>query len=262
MDLGLADKRALVLGSTKGIGRGIAAVLAAEGARVAITGRDAAVAQATASEIARETGAKVAGYGADLIDAAQASALGDAVASDMGGIDIMVNNGGGPPPGGVAGVGDDVWSAQFQSMFLSQVALTNAFLPAMRERGWGRVLVTSSSGAVQPIPHLGISNTIRGSILNWAKSLAGEVAADGVTVNTILPGRIKTARVDRIDVAAAEKQGKSVDEIVAASKTTIPAGRYGTVEEYAAVAVFLLSAQASYLTGSVIRVDGGFIRAT
>ena len=262
MDLGLTGKRALVLGSTKGIGRGIAEALAAEGARVAVTGRDAAAARATASEIADKTGAEVAGYGADLMDAAQARALGDAVAADMGGVDIMVNNGGGPPPGSVAGLSDDVWSAQFQSMFLSQVALTNAFLGAMRERGWGRVLVTASSGAVQPIPNLGISNTLRAALMNWAKTLAGEVAADGVTVNTILPGRIHTARVDRIDVASAERQGKSVADIVRASKANIPAGRYGTVEEYASVAVFLVSECAGYLTGSVIRVDGGFIRAT
>ena len=145
-------------------------------------------------------------------------------------------------------------------MFLSLVDITNAFLPGMRERGWGRVLVTSSSGIVQPIPGLGISNTLRGALLGWAKTLAGEVAADGVTVNTILPGRIHTDRVDQIDAAAAERQGKTVADVVKASLATIPGGRYGTVEEYAAVAAFLVSARASYVTGSVVRVDGGVIR--
>jgi len=145
-------------------------------------------------------------------------------------------------------------------MFLSLVGLTNTFLPGMRERGWGRVLITSSSGVVQPIPNLGISNTLRAALLTWAKTLAGEVAADGVTVNTIVPGRIHTDRVDAIDAAAAERQGTPVEEIVRASKATIPMGRYGTVEEYASVAVFLLSERASYVTGSVFRVDGGFIK--
>lgn len=260
MELGLRDKRALVLGSTRGIGRGIAEALAAEGARIAVCGREEAAARDAASRIAEISGATVEGYGVDLAQPEAAAALGERVAADFGGIDIVVNNGGGPPPGGIAGIGDDLWSVNFQSMFLSLVGLTNIFLPGMRERGWGRVLVTSSSGVVQPIPNLGISNTLRAALLTWAKTLAGEVAADGVTVNTILPGRIHTDRVDAIDAAAAERQGKPVEEIVRASKATIPMGRYGTVEEYASVAVFLLSERASYVTGSVFRVDGGFIK--
>ena len=130
----------------------------------------------------------------------------------------------------------------------------------MRERGWGRVLVVASSGTVQPIPHLGISNTLRVALTNWAKSLAAEVAGDGVTVNSILPGRIHTARVDTIDVSAAKTQSKDVELIREESRASIPAGRYGTVEEFANVAAFLLSAPASYVTGTVTRVDGGFIR--
>ncbi len=260
MDLGLRDRRALVLGSTRGIGRAIAGTLAEEGATVAVCGRDADVAAATAKEIAGRTGATARSYGVDLMEAASVAALIEAVTSDWGGVDILVNNGGGPPPGPVTGVDEGLWSRQFRAMFLSLVDITNAFLPGMRERGWGRVLVTSSSGIVQPIPGLGISNTLRGALLGWAKTLAGEVAADGVTVNTILPGRIHTDRVDQIDAAAAERQGKTVADVVKASLATIPVGRYGTVEEYAAVAAFLVSARASYVTGSVVRVDGGFIR--
>ncbi len=180
--------------------------------------------------------------------------------SDFNGFDIVINNGGGPPPGGVADVATDLWEAQFRPLFLSQVEITNAFLPGMRERGWGRVLVTASSGTVQPIPHLGISNTLRVALTNWAKTLAGEVAADGVTVNSILPGRIHTARVDSIDVNFSKTQNKDIEQIRAESRATIPADRYGTVEEFAKVAVFLVSDCASYVTGTVTRVDGGFIK--
>lgn len=260
MDLGLRDRRALVLGSTRGIGRAIAETLAGEGAAVAVCGRDADVAAAAARDIAAGTGATARSYGVDLMEAASVAALIEAVMSDWGGVDVLVNNGGGPPPGPVTAVDNALWSKHFQAMFLSLVDITNAFLPGMRERGWGRVLVTSSSGIVQPIPGLGMSNTLRGALLGWAKTLAGEVAADGVTVNTIVPGRIHTDRVDQIDAAAAERQSKTIDEVVKASLSTIPVGRYGTVEEYAAVAAFLVSAPASYVTGSVFRVDGGFIR--
>lgn len=256
MDLRLKDKRALVLGSTRGIGRGIAEALAAEGAAVAVCGRDKAAAENTAREIGAQRS-----YGVDLMEAASVAALIDAVSADWGGVDVLVNNGGGPPPGPVTNVNGDLWKKQFQAMFLSLVEITNAFLPGMRERGWGRVLINSSSGAVQPIPGLGMSNTLRGSLLGWAKTLAGEIAADGVTINTIMPGRIHTDRVNEIDAAAAERQGKTVEEVVAASLATIPAGRYGTAEEYGAVAAFLVSEQAAYITGSVTRVDGGYIRA-
>lgn len=260
MDLGLKDRRALVLGSTRGIGRGIAELLAREGASVAVCGRDAEVARKVAAEIAESTGATVRSYGVNLTDKASVAALIESCGNDFGGIDIVVNNGGGPPPGGVAGVTTELWEAQYRPLFLSQVEITTAFLPGMRERAWGRVLVIASSGTVQPIPHLGISNTLRVALTNWAKTLAGEVAADGVTVNTVLPGRIQTERVDAIDVAAAKAQNKEVEQIRAESRASIPANRYGTVAEIANVAAFLVSDCAGYVTGTVTRVDGGFIR--
>ena len=260
MDLGLKDKRALVLGSTRGIGRGIAEVLAQEGASVAICGRNADDARKVAEEISGNTGATARSYGVDLTDKASVAALIAACGADFNGMDIVINNGGGPPPGGVADVAMEVWEAQYRPLFLSQVEITNAFLPGMRERGWGRVLIVASSGTVQPIPHLGISNTLRVALTNWAKSLAGEIAADGVTVNTVLPGRIHTARVDRIDVNEAKSGNKDVEQVRAESRATIPANRYGTVQEFANVAAFLVSAPASYVTGTVTRVDGGFIR--
>ena len=260
MDLGLKDKRALVLGSTKGIGQGIAGLLAKEGATVAVCGRDTDDARTISEEISRNTGATVRSYSVDLADNASVSNLIESAGKDFGGFDIVINNGGGPPPGGVAEVPVEVWEAQYRPLFLSQVEITNAFLPGMRERGWGRVLVVASSGTVQPIPHLGISNTLRVALTNWAKSLAAEIAADGVTVNTVLPGRIHTARVDRIDVNESKTKNKDVELVREESRATIPANRYGTVEEFANVAAFLVSDGAGYVTGTVTRVDGGFIR--
>ncbi len=256
MELGLSDRRALVMGSTRGIGFGIADRLAAEGARVAVCGRKKASADEAASKIDGATG-----YALDLGDAASVDRLIASVEADFGGLDIIVCNGGGPPPGSIAEVTPEVWEAQFQSMFVNQVRIVGAFLGPMRERQWGRVLIVASSGVIQPIVNLGISNALRSSLLAWAKTLAGEVAADGVTVNTILPGRIQTSRVDQIDAAAAERQGKPVADIVSASQAAIPARRYGTVEEIADVGVFLLSDRASYVTGGITRVDGGMIRS-
>jgi len=261
VELGLGDKRALVMGSTRGIGNGIAARLAREGARVAVCGRERATAESAAETINKATHAAARGYALDLGDPASVDALIAALEADFGGLDIIVCNGGGPPPGSIAEVAPETWTRQFQAMFVSQVRIVNAFLPGMRKRKWGRILVVSSSGVVQPIPSLGISNSLRSSLIGWAKTLSTEVAADGVTVNTILPGRIQTARVDQIDQAAAERQGKPVEEIVRASQATIPAGRYGTVAEIADVGVFLLSDRAGYVTGGVTRVDGGMIRS-
>jgi 3-oxoacyl-[acyl-carrier protein] reductase len=255
VDLGLNGKRALVMGSTRGMGRGIAERLAAEGTQVAVCGRKLADAEEVATKL---DGAKA--YRLDLSDAASVAATIDAVSADFGGLEIIVCNGGGPPPGNIADVAAETWVTQFQSMFVNQLSIVNAFLPAMRDGGWGRILVVSSSGIVQPIPNLGISNAIRASQVGWAKTLSSEVAPDGVTVNTVAPGRIQTDRVNQIDAAAADKQGKSVEEIARASHATIPMGRYGTVAEFADTAVFLLSENASYITGSIVKVDGGMIR--
>ena len=181
--------------------------------------------------------------------------------SDLGGVDVLVNNTGGPPPGGIEAQDSATWRGQFDTMVLRLIEMTNLVLPGMRDRGWGRVLTLASSGIVQPIPNLSISNTIRSALVGWSKSLSNEVARDGITVNILAPGRILTARTDQLDSAAASRQGKTLDEVRAASAATIPAGRYGTVEEFAAVAAFLVSQPASYVTGGVVRCDGGSIRS-
>ena len=155
----------------------------------------------------------------------------------------------------------DQWQFYFNAMANSVFQLTAELLPGMRRRRWGRILNITSSGVVQPIPVLGISNTVRASIVGWAKTLSIEVAKDGITVNTILPGRIKTERVKQLDQANADRQNKPVEEVAAASRALIPMGRYGEVEEFAKVAAFLVSECASYMTGAMIRVDGGIIQS-
>lgn len=260
MDLGLAGRRALVLASSQGLGAAIALRLAKEGASVAITGRSEERLASTAKWIEAETGIKPTVMVADLTDACATASICDAAMADAN-VDILVNNTGGPPPGLASTVSQADWLAQFNQMVLPLFEITRRLLPGMRERHWGRVLTITSSGIVQPIPNLPISNTLRSSIVGWSKSLATEVAADGVTVNIIAPGRIATNRTRQIDAAAAAKSGKSAETVRAESCATIPMGRYGTAEEFAAVAAFLASEPASYVTGSIIRVDGGLIRS-
>jgi 3-oxoacyl-[acyl-carrier protein] reductase len=176
-------------------------------------------------------------------------------------LDVLVLNTGGPPAGTAAETTDALWSAHFEAMFLSAVRLTRLALPGMRKRGFGRIIAVVSSGVIQPIPNLAISNAIRLALVGWAKTLATEVAGQGITVNCLAPGRIATDRVAEMDSARAKREGISLDEVERQSRTTIPAGRYGESAEFAAMATFLASEQASYMTGGVIRVDGGMIRS-
>lgn len=258
MQIDLSRRTALVLGGNKGIGFGIAKGLADAGARVILTSRTLDDAQKSAAKI----GAKATGLACDTGDMASVDALYAAATQILGQIDILVLNSGGPPPGSAIGVSSEQWRSSFASMFVGLVRMADHVLPSMRGNKHGRILSVISSGVIEPIPNLAISNAIRPALVGWMKTLSNEIAKDGVTVNSIAPGRIETDRLVAIDTANATKQSKSMDEIRAAAMARIPAGRYGTVDEFASAAVFLASDQASFITGSIVRVDGGQISST
>jgi len=259
MDLGLAGKRALVLSSSRGLGLGVAESLAREGAHVMMTARSGDRLEAAASRINAVGPGKADTFVGDL--AKNTDAIYEAALRSLGTVDILVTNTGGPPARTAMAVRQEEWLPQFEAIVLPVFKIAGLVLPGMRERGWGRILAIASSGVVQPIPNLVISNALRSSIVGWSKTLASEVAKDGVTVNLVLPGRIQTDRVEELDAANAKAQGRSVEDIAAAARAAIPAGRYGRVEEFADVVCFLASEQASYITGSMIRVDGGAVRS-
>lgn len=258
MELGLSGKRALVLGASKGIGFAIGMELAREGARVALASRNADNARAAAER----AGAGAVGLACDTGDLTSVDHAFESVEQAFGGIDILVLNSGGPPPGSARGVAPEQWRASFESMFVGLVRMADRALPGMVERGFGRIITVISSGVIEPIPNLAISNAIRPALVGWGKTLAGEVAGSGVTINAIAPGRIATDRLAELDAANAKRQGKAVEEVSAAARARIPAGRYGLPEEFAAAAVFLASERAAFMTGSVLRVDGGQIAST
>lgn len=258
MDLLLRDRAALVMGGSSGLGLGIATALAEAGARVCLLARDAGR-LATAAERLRQ--ASGAGVGTLAVDLAEPEAVGAAIGDIVEGIgtpDILIGNGGGPPPGVATRFDPALWQAQAAKMLLPTMTLTDAFLPAMRERRFGRIIMVSSTSVVEPIPGLVLSNALRAALANWGRTLAREVARDGVTVNTLMPGRFDTARARALTEARA-KDGLSVEDVRRRDIETIPAGRFGTPEEFGAVAAFLASPRAAYVTGALIPVDGGLL---
>ncbi|QRM54778.1 SDR family oxidoreductase [Sinorhizobium sp. BG8] len=261
MDLGIKGKRALVLASSRGLGRGIAVALAREGADVLLCGRDAETLAANCAAINAEGGGRANFIQADLFSSEFHETVVSATRERFGGLDILVNNSGGPIPGTTEEMTAEKLQTYFNAMVLSLIGLANAFLPGMKEQRWGRILTVASSGVIEPIPGIALSNTLRPALAGWSKTLASEVASDGITSNLLLPGSILTDRLTSLDEAAARNSGKPVEEIRARSEKAIPAGRYGTVEEFAAVAAFLCSERASYVTGSLIRCDGGAARS-
>jgi 3-oxoacyl-[acyl-carrier protein] reductase len=256
MDLKLAGKTALVLGGSKGLGRGVADALAGEGVAVAVVSRGKEAVDKAVAEI-KASGGRAIGLVGDTSNWASIEAVAKSARQELGPIDILLNNTGGPPPTRVIGTAPDLWEAQFQSMVLVFFKLTEILLPEMRERKWGRIINVASESVVQPIPQIAISNTLRGAVIGWAKTLAGEVARDGVTVNTLLPGAFATDRVLGVQRAQGVTQEQAMERIA----RNIPVGRMGTAAEFGAMAAFIASPLAGYITGSMIRLDGGSIRS-
>lgn len=258
MDFGLKGKTALVFGAGGGLGGAIAEALAAEGARLFVADINEEALSGVAQRI-RSAGGEANPLLWDVADGEALECHASAIERSHGGIDILVNNTGGPPPTTAAGVDPEEWMRYFRSMACAVFAVTDRFLPGMRARKFGRIVTSTSSGVVAPIPNLGISNAVRMSLVGWSKTLSREVARDGITANIILPGRIATARIRQLDEAKAKRENRSVAEVEAESTGSIPVGRYGEPVEYGAVVAFLASRQAGYITGSTIRVDGGLI---
>ncbi len=248
MELGLKGRVALVTGASKGIGMGIAKALAGEGANVAVSSRSQERIDAAAAEI----GARA--YVHDSADLDAAGPLVDQVESDLGPVEVLITNTGGPPPGeDPAGFSREQWEAAYRDLVLAPTALIERALPGMRERGFGRIVNVSSSAVREPIPVLMLSNVHRSGMLAGFKTLARAVAGDGVTLNTLLPGRIDTDRV-------AQSHG-SREAAAEAARQEVPAGRLGTPDEMGAAAAFLCSEQAAYITGVALLVDGGMTRS-
>lgn len=258
MNFGIEGKVALVTGAGGGLGGAIALSLAKEGARVVVADVHQPSAQRTVQAI-QEAGGQAMPLDLDLGKLDELDAHVETIQSRLGPVEILVNNSGGPPPSAASGVPSETWEKHFRSMVLSLMRLTDLVLPGMRAQGWGRIITSTSSGVVMPIPNLGVSNALRLALVGWSKTLAKEVARDGITTNIVLPGRIATARIQQLDEARAEREKKPLEQVIQESTNTIPLGRYGRVQEYGDVVAFLSSTQASYLTGSVIRIDGGLI---
>lgn len=245
MNLGIEGKTALVTGGSQGIGHAIAVGLVGEGARVALTSRSAEKAAAIATDIG------AVGFDYDSADLKGAARLAHAVEEQLGPIDILICNTGGPPGGGPLDFTADQWREAYDSLVLGPMALVHELVAGMRDRGWGRVVNVVSTSVREPIPNLMLSNAHRASMITAFKTVARAVAADGVTLNSVLPGLIATERVARVFGSEAE----------AAEAFELPARRLGTVEELAAAAVFLCSSQAGYINGETLAVDGAMTRS-
>ena len=264
MDLELAGKRALIGGSTSGLGRAVAQALLREGCSVVIAGRDAGrVAKATTelNGMGCPHGARAHGVTVDLATPTGTLSLVEQGQAALGGVDILINNVGGPPPSTAVATTLEEWRRGFDQLFVSAMAATTALVPNMRKQGFGRIITITSLSVVEPIDHLVVSTAMRSAITGFMKTLASEVAAFGVTVNTVMPGVIHTGRIEALRRAKAARDGSTLEAELAATARQIPAGRLGRPEELADLVTFLASPRASYLTGASIAVDGGLRRS-
>ena len=250
----------MVAGASRGLGFAVARALAKEGAKVSISSRDAAAANAAAEKIRKETGAEIAAMACDVTSADAISSWHKATVDTFGGLDLLYTNSGGPPAGPAMPFDDSAWQNAFELLLLSAIRMIRLAVPSMTQRGGGAIVLPTSTAVKEPIGNIALSTVMRTSVPALSKILAQELAPKKIRVNHLIPGRIHTDRVKEFDEINAKKAGISVDEMQKRSSATIPMGRYGDPDEFAAAAVFLFSDAASYITGATLQVDGGMLK--
>ena len=258
MDMGIAGRRALVCASSKGLGRGCAEALAAEGVDVVLNGRSQDALEVTAEEIRAIHGVKVTTVAADVTGEAGR----DLMLEHAGNIDILITNAGGPPPGNWRDWNREAFIAAFDANAYAAIALMQATVPAMCERGWGRVVNITSVSVKQPIGVLGLSNTARAALTGFVAGVARDVADQGVVINNLLPGLHATDRTVGLDSFEAGLTGEAAAEVTARRQLTIPARRYGTTSEFGATCAFMCSRHAGFMVGQNVLLDGGAFNST
>ncbi|MEP7134250.1 MAG: SDR family oxidoreductase [Chloroflexota bacterium] len=262
MDLGLKDKRALITGSSRGLGYATALQLAREGCMVAVNGRDEGKVKAAAEKVNKETGTHVVGIAGDVSDASTTEALIESTVAALGGLDILITNAGGPPAGSFESFDEVAWQKAVDVSFMSHVRLIRAALPHLRKSSASSVLTVTSFTVKQPLSNLVLSNSVRLATIGLTKSLALELGKDGIRFNSILPGWTETERVQDLMAFRAKNNQTTVDEEILKLTSDIPLGRIGQPEEFANVATFLVSSAASYVNGIMLTVDGGIVKGT
>lgn len=259
MNSGLENKIAMVAASSKGLGYGVARALATDGARLSLCSRNADDIAAAGQTLAAETGAEVLATPCDVTDPTAIANWVNRTVNKWGQVDALLVNAGGPPAGFFKELSDEQWEAAFQLTLLSSIRMIRAVLPHMKDGG--AILTVTSSSVREPIERLALSTVMRSGVVGLVKTLADELAEDGIRVNNLIPGRIDTDRVQQLDQITAERQGKSIEAVRQQSITRIPAGRLGTIDDFGAAGAFLLSPAAAYITGATLRVDGGAMRS-